>query len=380
MHDVRTGLERDAGEVQAKFLADAQVHLVVHQPQRHLGDLGGELLDLNAVELVYVHANQAVHVHAFLARVAAQLVAGAKHLQLQRAQLSVADDQEVAAATGGVEKGELAQLFVKLEQLVAVAFDLVEFGVQIVQKQRLDELKDVFFAGVVGAQVAAGLGIHDALEQAAENGGADGRPVQSAGVEQRVAHGGSEVGHGQRLFKQFAVDVGELGQLLVQRLAAPRLGRVEHLKELGQARAEVGRVGGGAFFNEGTEGLRGLKDAGVVGEQAEQHAHQQNFERVAFIAAGAQGVVQLAHALCGLDVDRVLRLDFLRLVARDETEKANVLVQVFEREFKRLTRFKPVHAKAAEVADDDDLRKVALGQAGKVVQRLLKGAVQVLAA
>jgi hypothetical protein len=60
-------LERDAREILAELLAHAQVHLVVHQPQRHLGDLGREFLDLDAVELVHVQADQLVHVQHLLA-------------------------------------------------------------------------------------------------------------------------------------------------------------------------------------------------------------------------------------------------------------------------------------------------------------------------
>ena len=94
--------------------------------------------------------------------------------------------------------------------------------------------------------------------------------------------------------------------------------------------------------------------------------------------------MQAAHALGGLDVDGVLRLDFLGLVARDEAEHADVLVQVFEGEFDGFAVFaargKAVHSKARKVADDDDLWQIAFGQAGEVVERLLKGAVEVFAA
>jgi hypothetical protein len=134
-------LERNAGEVLAELLAHAQVHLVVHQPQRHLGDLGGEFLDLDAVELVHVQADELVHVHTLLAGRAAEHVAGAQHVQLQLAQLAVADHQEISAAAGRVEKREGAQLLVKVEQPVAVALDLLELGAQLIQKQRLMSLR-----------------------------------------------------------------------------------------------------------------------------------------------------------------------------------------------------------------------------------------------
>ena len=94
--------------------------------------------------------------------------------------------------------------------------------------------------------------------------------------------------------------------------------------------------------------------------------------------------MQAAHALGCLDVDGVLRLDLLDLIARDEAKLADVFVQVFEGELHGFAvlaaRAQAVHPKAGKVADDDDLRQVALGQAGKVVQRLLKSAVEVFAA
>ena len=231
--------ERDAGKVQAKLHAHAQVHLVVHQPQGHLGNLCRKFFDLDAKELVHVHADQAVHIHRQLALVGAQFVVGPQHLQLQLAQFAVADDQEVAAPTGRVKKRQLAQLFVKFKQLVAVAFDPLKLGVQFVQKQGLDQLEDVGLRRVVRTQVAAGFLVHDALEQAAKNRRADGRPVERTGVQQGFAHGGAEVGHGQGFFKQAAVDVRKLAQLFVDVFAALALWRVQHLKQLPQARPQV---------------------------------------------------------------------------------------------------------------------------------------------
>ena len=73
---------------------------------------------------------------------------------------------------------EQPQLFVKLKQPVLVAFNFAKLGPQLVQKQRLDALEDVFLAGVVRTQVAPRLVVHDALEQAAEDGRADSRPVE----------------------------------------------------------------------------------------------------------------------------------------------------------------------------------------------------------
>jgi hypothetical protein len=53
----------------------------------------------------------------------------------------------------------------------------------------------------VRADVAPRLGIHDALEQSAEDGGRDSAPVQRAAVEQRLAHAEVEGGDGQHFFE-----------------------------------------------------------------------------------------------------------------------------------------------------------------------------------
>ena len=90
MHDVRRGLQRNAREVQAELLAGQHVHLVVHQPQRHLRDLGRELLDLDAVELVHIDQQALVDVEQLLA----VLVGGAQHFQFKQAQFAVGDDEK----------------------------------------------------------------------------------------------------------------------------------------------------------------------------------------------------------------------------------------------------------------------------------------------
>ncbi len=128
MHDVRRGAQRDAGKVQAKLFAHAQVHLVIHQPQGDLRNLGGKLFNLDAVELIDVDAYELVHVHAELAGG----IAGAQHFEFEQAQLAVADDEEVSAAASRVKKREQSQLFMKLKQPVPVAFDLGKFGPQLV--------------------------------------------------------------------------------------------------------------------------------------------------------------------------------------------------------------------------------------------------------
>ena len=138
-----------------------------------MGNLGGKLFNFYAEELVHIQANQLVYVQRLLAAVARHFVAGTQHFQLQQAQLAVADDEEVAAATGRVKKRQAAQLFMEIKQAVFVVFYLVKLGPQRIQKQRAYQLQNVFFTGVMRPQIAPRLGVHNALEQAAKNRGAD---------------------------------------------------------------------------------------------------------------------------------------------------------------------------------------------------------------
>ena len=56
-----------------------------------------------------------------------------------------------------------------------------------------------------------------------------------------------------------------------------------------------------------------------------------------------------------------------------------MFLQVFQRELDSFGGFKPVHPKAREVADDNDLRQIPLGQAGEIRECLSQRGVQVFA-
>ena len=99
--------------------------------------------------------------------------------------------------------------------------DLAKFGAQFIQKQRLDEFEDVLFAfGVVRAQVAPCLSVHDAGNRLPKMAGlmAD---QSSAGVESRASRmAASKSARGRASSKQLAVDVGNRGQLHIKGFAA----------------------------------------------------------------------------------------------------------------------------------------------------------------
>ena len=97
--------------------------------------------------------------------------------------------------------------------------------------------------------------------------------------------------------------------------------------------------------------------AGVIREQAEQQPNQQDFKGVAIITSGLQAVVQLAHPFGGEDVNRVLFLERAGLVAGDEAEPANVLVQVLQVELDRsLVAIEVIQPEPSEVRYQQVLR------------------------
>ena len=117
----------------------------------------------------------------------------AQRLDLELAQFAVGDDEKVAASAGRVEKVQAPQaLPVGMEFGVAARaatpLEALEFGSQVVQEQRLDDLQDVRFGGVVAALDPLLRRLHDGLEQGSEDGRRDRGPVEAAGVEQGRAH------------------------------------------------------------------------------------------------------------------------------------------------------------------------------------------------
>ena len=254
-----------------------------------------------------------------------------------------------------------------------------ELGAQVVQEQRLDDLQDVLLGGVVGALGPAGRGLHDGLEQGAEDGRRDRGPVEPAGVEQRLTHGRVEVGNAQRPAEQGAVDVREARQVFVQRPLAAALRRVEHLEQPRQPRPQVGAVLARAGFQQVEEAVARLEDAGVVREQAEDGAHQELLQVVAGIAGGFQGVVQQAHTFGGAHVDRVLIPEGAPLHAQDEAERFDVAGQVGQGEARLAALVTVEQRERLKVAQQLVARPVAFGQRVEIRPGLLAGGGQAAA-
>src|SRR5208337_1983242 len=150
--------------------------------------------------------------------------------------------------------------------------------------------------------------------------------------------------------------------LLVQPFKALVVGRIQNLEQMRQPLREVLPVLGGALLDQVLK-LPPLENAGVVGKQAKQQPDKINFEFVALVANGLELVMELAHALGGLDINRVLFLVGRGCIPGDEPKKPDVFIKILDREFVLLVFLKVIEAEAGEVGNYDVARKVPVLEA-----------------
>ena len=374
VHDVRRRLERDAHIRLPEFQAEAVVHDVIHHPQSHLGDPSRKFSQLDPVELIDIHHRKQTGQHI-------DLPSGPgffQHLDFQGAQLPVGDNQKVAAAAGGVEEAQFAEPLLEGEQFrkaaaVAAGLEPGELRPKIVEKERFDDLENVLFGGVVSALPSPLVLVHDGLEQGAEDGRGDVRPVEPAGVEQALPHGGVERGDAERPVEKVPVHVGEAAEVLVEIAGAFVFRRIEDLEELGEPSAEVRTVFPRAVLQQVEEDVPGFEDAGVVREEAEDDADKELLQIVPLVAGGFKRVVEVAYPFGGLDVDGVLILERALLYAEDEAELLHMSGQVFERKGYVLVFVQIVEFERPEIAQQDIARQIGILEAGEVGEGLRFG-------
>jgi hypothetical protein len=179
-----------------------EVGLVVHEPEGDLGNPHWPFFNLNSVKLVDIDLREAVDLVECEGLLTAVL--SFKNLKLKRSQFSVRDDQEVAAAAGGIKKLQLGQLYTKLFQAVsatsrAVLVDGIEFASQGIEKERMNDFENIALRGIVSTDLAALSRLHYLLEERTENGRGYARPVEVSSFEQGLAHWAIERGELQTL-------------------------------------------------------------------------------------------------------------------------------------------------------------------------------------
>jgi hypothetical protein len=84
--------------------------------------------------------------------------------------------------------------------------------------------------------------------------------------------------------------------------------------------------------------------------------------------------VQPAHALGGLDVDRVLFFIGGSLISGDKAKQPNVFIKLFQGKFILLAFFKVIKAKPGEVGNEEIAGKIYVLDTGEIVFGLLVSA------
>ncbi len=181
------------------------------------------------------------------------------------------------------------------------------------------------------------------------------------------------------LGEQFPVDVREGGQGFIKILLPLVRRHVEHREKLFQVDPQIRAIGLCAVLDEEPKRLA-FEDARALREKAEQDPHQEAFEIVAFVSAGLQRVVQAVHDGDRLQIDRVVILEAVLLVAGDEGERMNRAVQIGKCEFGRLDPrpgvvlgLKVVQFKAGKVGNDDIPRHFILASLADQILDIIEG-------
>jgi hypothetical protein len=136
--------------------------------------------------------------------------------------------------------------------------------------------------------------------------------------------------------------------------------------------------------DEEVEGV-GVEDAGIVGEEAEEEADEEDLAAVVGIAGVFEGVGQLGHEVGGGDVDGGFFGEGVRPVAGDEGEVLHVAVEFLEGEIRheRAVGVQVVELEAGEIGGGDvvgNFRVAAFAeQVLDVVEGLALGLAEILA-
>ena len=92
-----------------------------------------------------------------------------------------------------------------------------------------------------------------------------------------------------------------------------------------------------------------VENAGIFGKQTKQDADQETLQFVTAVAAGFQRVVQVVHDSHGPQVNRILVLETMPLIAGDQGELVDVPMELSKLEFLGIN---PVAGKANGILAD----------------------------
>ena len=226
-------------------------HLGFGNPESRFCHGDGKIIDFNAVELFDGHFDRVIQVKE-------SLTAGEfpDDPVLQPTQADECFRQKISGAAGRVQEGERSQFILEIFQFLPVFpfqgrffsscaefFGIgngnqgIEFFLQVVQKEGVDDFVDIFDGGVVHAAGTPGFRIQCAFKDGSKDGGTDGTPVEALGhifidnvidflIDRRDFNG--------IIMKQAAIHIGEGRKFTVQKPGALFYFGIKNGKELFQ--------------------------------------------------------------------------------------------------------------------------------------------------
>src|SRR5699024_5584276 len=234
-------LQRDQRDGNAELLVELAVHLVLGDPHRDDRHLDGEVVNLDAVEILDIDA-RLVEQHI----VRTQILLPLQDRVLQTAQFLVRDDQEVPRTTGRVENLDARNAVKQALQLPWAVEGSVEFLLELVEEEWLNRLQDIQHRGVVLLQVGAQLRGDDRLEYRTEYSRVDVQPDLPTELNEQLAGHPRKTGDSQLCVRpeEPTVHIGEARQVggLLRRVCLVE-GREEILDEVRGIGAVLKRVG-----------------------------------------------------------------------------------------------------------------------------------------
>ena len=148
-----------------------------------------------------------------------------KNLYFNLTDFPVRDDQEISGTACGIEKFQARQFVMQRRQSLVAGLRslqrprLIQLRSQAVKKQRFNHFHDVLLCRVMRAGRSSLFRIHDGLEEGAENRRGYFRPIEGTGFEKPLSHVSVKIGRSiKRFLEQIPVDMGKLGQIVVQPL------------------------------------------------------------------------------------------------------------------------------------------------------------------
>ena len=221
-------------------------HLAFCYPQGSFGNRNREVIYLYTIELADSYLDDGV----FVSKIHQQSLSiyHLYHFILQSAKRQEGFRQEISAATRWVHKGKRRKSILKITQQLHsffchfLRFYLFQFSYQVIHKQRVNHLMDIFDACIVHSPTAAGLWIKSALKHGSKYGGTDSAPIKILGtvMEYQCHYLICKPWYLYILVrKQTSVDIRESKQVWIG-IFIPLLGlRIQHSEQINQRGTDI---------------------------------------------------------------------------------------------------------------------------------------------